>query len=59
MKVKCETCKKMKEDTAFNFKEVNYFFRWTACDFGLDTSKCQDCINPNRWDIIKKWLQWN
>ena len=47
MKLKCETCNKMKYDTNFNFKK-GWFSFW------LDTSKCQECINPNMYAEVHK-----
>jgi hypothetical protein len=47
MKLLCKTCNKYKHDTNFNFKK----WFW---NFGLDTSKCQDCINPQMRDEVKE-----
>lgn len=62
MRIKCETCKKMKHDTAFGFKQYKWYQFWENW-LELDTSICLDCKYPHRWDeareyfneYLKKW----
>ncbi len=51
MKLKCKSCWELKHDTAFLFKEKKFLF-WRYIE--LDTSKCLDCLYPNRWDGVKR-----
>ena len=48
MKLKCQTCNKLKHDTSFNFLK-NWFW--------LDTSKCQECENPKMYDEVRNFFK--
>ena len=52
----CRTCRKWKHDTAFDFKYWRFLF-WKYNTFELDTSKCQDCKYPKRWDGVRTYVK--
>jgi len=51
-KIKCETCKEMKHDTAFRITFRRWYELWKE-PFARETGKCLDCEYPHRWDKIR------
>lgn len=55
-KIRCDTCKELKHDTAFQFTTKRFLLFFTIWWDKLDTSECLDCKYPYRWDEVKKYF---